>query len=761
MKKYELWIDETGDFSAKEQIEGSKKDKVYSIIGGVLAPMDCISVADAWKLVGNEVGHATELGKEETSKDLVPALRTLKEKGAEFVFFENRKRYTRDNKIDLYMEMMADGIMQLVSFLAVFDKEFQLDIMIAVRYVEEEENVLTKIPYEEYSLALKNILMERIRYGYMGLDEDIKINILFASARQEPKLMLADYACGARRATLRQHDNRYTKADKAELKRLFDENYIFDSYEYSIMGQVKRKLSENCLAEAILILCNDKNLQKELPEDYLEENGAKLHDKIKWLIFSKMAQLGKLEIRCQLEELLGDIHSSIQLEDEYEWGETFLSTIKNEFLDELKKYEIHDDKLDLMISFAYASLYLKEGDLKNLEAELGRAEESIRRLPQSLDYLWERFRVWTLRQACCLYSGDFEGAKKWEDLIDVRVRELEEVLVCAGIWEAGGMVPNQFQRESRRLKELRIYLEYQHGLLDESEAAEELEAAIERVDNSSMDEIHLFPRACFYYLADTGRTMHALSWIMEFAGVGPMDWNENNLNIMKEKTGELCYILAEMDGRQKNELVREYIYLMTKMKEQEMTGMAATKYSDILYQAMESASLLQIIGKESRDQVGLRTHDTIQAKSQYRHLIRSVLNDYQDKVYHPTEQIWWFMSSYYNMSGKNPEALSSYYNKAVQICEQSPEYALMQKSLLAMKAEHAGRKLAAGVKKSSAEVNKVKDAYKIAVKSPAMPDALRSYLEQEWAIVISMMDNGMDAEVIGYELQELAKKMAL
>lgn len=760
MKKYELWIDETGDFSAQEQIEGSKKDKVYSIIGGVLAPMDCISVNDAWKLVGNEVGHATELGKAETSQDLVPALRTLKEKGAEFVFFENRKRYTRDNKIDLYMEMMADGIMQLVSFLAVFDKEFQLDIMIAVRYVEEQENVLTKIPYEEYSIALKNILMERIRYGYMGLDEDIKINILFASARQEPKLMLADYACGARRASLREHDNRYTKEEKAELKRFFDENYIFDSYEYSIMGQVKRKLSENCLAEAILILCNDKHLQKDLPAEYLEENGTKLNDKIKWLIFSKMAQLGKLEIRCQLEELLGDIYSSIQLEDEYEWGETFLSTIKNEFLDELKKYEIHDDKLDLMISFAYASLYLKEGDMKNLEEELERAEESLRRLPQSLDYLWEQFRIWTLRQACCLYSCDFEGAKKWEELIEVRVRELEEVLVCAGIWEEGAMVPNQFQKETMRLKEMRIYLELQHGTVSAVEAEEELEPAIERVNQSSMDEISLFPRACYYYMADTGRTVQALSWLVEFVGLEPMEWNAN-INIIKENTRKFCRILAEMDGRQKNELVREYIYLMKKMREFEMYGMAANTYSEILYQSMEAESLLQIIGKEIRNQVELRTHAAIHAKSQYRHLIRSVLNDYQDKIYHPTEQIWWLMSSYYRISGKNQDVMNNYYNKAVQICEQSPEYALMQKNLLVMKAEHAGRKLSEGTKKSSAEINKVKTAYKTAIESPAMTDAFRSYLEREWAVVLSMIENGVDSEVIGYELENLAKRMAL
>ncbi len=761
MKKYELWLDETGDFSAKEQIEGSKKDKVYSLIGGVLMPMGGISTADAWNLVGNEVGHATELGKEETGNDLVPALKNLKEKDAQFVFFENRKRFTKDNKIDLYMEMMVDGIMQLISFLAVFDKEFQLDIMIAVRYVEEEENVLTKIPYQKYSDDLKAMLMERVHYGFMELDEDIKINVLFASARQEPKLMLADYACGARRATLRLYDNRYSKEDKAALKEMFDENYIFDSYEASIMGRVKNKLIQNCLAEAILVLCNDKKLRKDLPDSYLEEYGDRLHNKMKWLITEKMSQLGKLEIRSQLEELLADINAGIQLEDEYEWGETFLHTLEDDFLDELKKYEIHDDRLDLAIAFAYADLYLKEGDLKSLEKALDRAEESFERLPQSLDFLWSQFRIWTLRQACCLHAGDFEGAKEWEDWVRNRSDELEEVLILAGIWEEGKTVPNRFQKETMRLRELRNYMELIHGQADDETAQTELEEGIERVDLASMEEIRIFPRGCFYYLIHTGRIGKALSWLADFTGAVSIGDGTTDVKEIQRAAKDICRFLVEMDGRQKNELLREYLYLLKKTKEQELNGITSHNYSDILYQELEKSSILQIISKDNKDQIEIKSHLNIDNKAQYRHLVRSVLKDYQDKIYHPTEQIWWLYASYLNLAGKDGDKMNQYYNKAVQLCEQSEEYLLMQKCLLAIQAERTGRKLISGNKKSLSELNKLKILYSRILELPAMTDGVRNYLENEWKIVWHMEESGIDAEVIGNELLILADKMCI
>lgn len=255
--------------------------------------------------------------------------------------------------------------------------------------------------------------------------------------------------------------------------------------------------------------------------------------------------------------------------------------------------------------------------------------------------------------------------------------------------------------------------------------------------------------------------MEAFSWLGDFVGLEPLAYDETDVNVIKKMAADICHVLTRMDGRQKNELLREYLYLMKVMKEQEKNGTAAGMYSDHLYQALQASSILKLIGRDGKDQLELKSYYPVKQEAQYRHLVRSVLNDYQDKIYHPEEQIWWLLASYFELTGKDADAMNLYYNKAVQICEQSEDYAVMKKSLLAIRAERAGAKAVTGHKKSRAEISKVKECYESVINAVSLPSPMEAYLKKEWEIVLSMMDAGLDVEVIGEMLLELSKKMGL
>ena len=775
MRKYELWLDETGKFTKEAQIDGSNSDKVPSMIGGVLVPMGLISNQTAKKWVGEDAGHGTELDAKKVRDCLIPGLKNLKEAGAKFVFFENRKRETRDTAMELYLDMMVDGILQVISFLSMYDQEFQLDILIAVRYAEEAERIIVM---EDYAPKLKEELLWRLKKGNLYVDEDVKVNLLISRANPpkynrdnkdsvEFKLQLADYACTGRRINLTKLEDfsnkkkqRFNATSREALSHMYDEHYVFHFKEHEMVDQIRRRLSENKLAEAILLYCNDKELLKD--EAYLNENRETIREKNKWMICEKMRQLGKLEVRCQMEELISDINASIQMENEYEWGEIFLDKLKEEFLEELKKYEIYDEKLDLEIALSYAYLYLKEGDLKELEKEILRAEDLYAKLPQCFDFVEYKVIIWILKLAYSVFCLDLEEAKKWEAKISYYMENLKDLYVMADIWEDEDIINDKLQTQANRYAQMRMYLSWLAG---DEEAEKGLLEAVEILkDKSFEEEIRMFPRGCYNYLLRRGQEMQALDWLLSFVGiqVTEEELNSRQVPVLRENFREFCHILVEMDGKQKSELLREYIYAMYMIKKRELQEETVqVSYSSMMHQELTDSGLLKEVQKEVKDLVEIDTNLNVDEDHRYRHLVRRVMDDFQDKIYHPMEQVWWLYGAYLNLAGASVDEVNKAYQKAQQICEWSNEYDLMVRTGLMIRVERTAEKLLSGNKKALQEVKKVKEAYENTVNSEALTETSKNTLSELFAPFFDLVEKEAPAEVLGLTLYEIVEKMYL
>ena len=93
MDKYELWLDESGDFSPENE---KNPDKHPSLVGGVLVSAGSIADREITRLLGQNdpagFAHAMDMGKQEMAGCVLPALEELHRQGAKLVYFENAER---------------------------------------------------------------------------------------------------------------------------------------------------------------------------------------------------------------------------------------------------------------------------------------------------------------------------------------------------------------------------------------------------------------------------------------------------------------------------------------------------------------------------------------------------------------------------------------------------------------------------------------------------------------------------------------------
>ena len=86
MEKYELWLDESGDFSPENEANDNRHP---SLVGGLLVPAGAVSDSEiTWLLGQQEEGgfaHAMDMGKQEMAGRVLPALEQLHQKGAKLV----------------------------------------------------------------------------------------------------------------------------------------------------------------------------------------------------------------------------------------------------------------------------------------------------------------------------------------------------------------------------------------------------------------------------------------------------------------------------------------------------------------------------------------------------------------------------------------------------------------------------------------------------------------------------------------------------
>jgi hypothetical protein len=348
-----------------------------------------------------------------------------------------------------------------------------------------------------------------------------------------------------------------------------------------------------------------------------------------------------------------------------------------------------------------------------------------------------------------------------ENKIEKFSLDMAELLEAAEIWKNGLFVSNDVQKESIRLKELRSYLEWNLDPDQREEEREYLSKQSEQIEIEAFEDVNFFPRGCYYYQIGNEQFAKALSWLFLFNGVEAKEEEISHPARLQKAAVEFCSILLEMDGKQKAELIRDYLHLLVAMKKWELQEENPLALSELLYQAIEETCLLESIERGSKKDKIAETLHSVNKKTPYRHLVRSVLIDFQDEIYHPMEQIWWYLARYYGLCRKKEEKVNEYYLRAIQICRAYPQYSIMNIMHLLIRAERSGRKLEAGSKRLQTEKNNIKEAYEGLMSSKTVLPITKNSMEKIWQTSMKMLDYDASNEAAGYEMQRIAEALRI
>lgn len=366
-KKYELWLDESGQFVDDK----AKKEKENpSLIGGILLEKDMADVIKLDDLIPEERRHATELNSEDKQKYLIPTLQRVKDMyNAKLFYIENPNyEYEKSNR-QLYLRMMAEGLLQLMQTLNAQTESVELEVIIAQRQDWQAASANRRIPEKEYIYNLHECIKKKKKQKRIALHKDSRLSFQLDSAYRNVKLELADYACYTR---FRRKSKVFCN-QKKELSQLFDDAYLFTVSEMGSLSYINCLLSNGMVADAIYELFTTVDaidVQKEVA-----------------LICDRMCSSGYRLVKSQLKQFTADIISYTAGEEDYEIGERLLKKINDELFPALRERQLPYEFCQFHILIQLVDMYLREGDIiaarkafdvcKKVQIELGNSLEEV------------------------------------------------------------------------------------------------------------------------------------------------------------------------------------------------------------------------------------------------------------------------------------------------------------------------------------------------------------------------------------------------
>jgi len=259
MEKFELWIDESGDFNDDVEVTTGRKDP--SLVGGVLVRNNYIDYDKATKILGktNPKGnvHFTEQKNKQKALDVLKKCLKCK---AQFVVFQNLEKLRVVGNNVTYLTVCAEGIAQLYHKLLAEYGDFDLKIVIATRKNMDVNRGI--IQGEEYNRLKERIILEMARRGVYNdrlrkwLEDYTKIE--FADARYDSRLQLSDCVCNT---FLTQHaKKKFNDYQRDEIKEIFSDSnyYYFTVITRNISDDIDNMIIKNNYAQALFAIYFEK-----------------------------------------------------------------------------------------------------------------------------------------------------------------------------------------------------------------------------------------------------------------------------------------------------------------------------------------------------------------------------------------------------------------------------------------------------------------------------------------------------------------------
>ena len=384
MKEFELWLDESGSFSEDNLI--IKNEKMPSFVGGVLYDKET-SLEDILAISPPQQFHSTEADPRESYR----VFTDLEKKDIRFIMFCNKEKLLVINDKLTYLNVIAEGIIQIISKLKSAYGTAHLDVLVATRKdIPKSTEIARKKgtnPKDEYVRIQKNEYFDHLKERiivegkkYQVFEEDCTIR--FDSARRNSKLILADVVCNLLLTKNSMKIKRNVGPDASlHLNEVMGDHN--KTWQFSLLESPARKLFhqfmlEGRVAEAIVTLCEAED------ESLLKEGKRELLDRLPYLSIHNMDLQKKMLVSFMLHKLKTEWNLNSLLRFYQKIEADIIPIIRDSGIrkaNEIAEYLMFEVKFDQF------TVYTHMGNTKQAEECEDECKKRLIALPKDWDYI--------------------------------------------------------------------------------------------------------------------------------------------------------------------------------------------------------------------------------------------------------------------------------------------------------------------------------------------------------------------------------------
>ena len=615
MRTYELYLDESGKFINEENA------KSPSLIGGILLRKDDLSLEKSNYIMKNikdrldkstEYVHMNDLVKQDkklAGRIQVETLQDIKSIPAHIVIFENNELLDfKDDKL-LYLNMMAEGIVNLFEKLSLEKSDpVELNVVAAVRRNLEYDDG-TILEKEEYSNRINERIYLKLAKKDIFLTKTSKINFSLSSARKNPKLMLADVVCNTR---LTRNSSKFTNEEKEIINNIYSSSkYIFNVFRDDIQKKISDYSIQNNIVDALFLIEEIDNSKKK--------------NEVIQLIINNINTMPITNLKIQLELLSLKIKTLIDVHRNLLLCEKLLDTIQDKIINKIKVKDYIISKLKLDISLYLLSIYTHQGNSNKCYEQIKICNNNLGELSGSFEFI-EYYNVLKIREAI-YYMNNLDNNKA----IDILT-----------------VLFNNFNKILASLSEINEYSVDKSDLL-----AKITGTRLQAYTNLITKDLDNDKKKELYKLA-LNDSDYAIKHFVSKSDIKRQYQYRSMLELAVENYNDsLKYLMkcANIDGINYDKFL-EYVYNMQSFNKQFLMNnyfqiMAVSNNKDMYISYTNSNIYNDYVIYSEED-------DTLYS------------NKSENKNIHPFEMIYWNIGKYY--MNNNKDYALNYFNKAIEIC---------------------------------------------------------------------------------------------
>lgn len=289
MKKYVIYLDESGDFDTDLE-PGSRKNA--SLVGGFFWDRDDgldVNALKNWiKVVMGGENHATEIDRDKKGLLVCELLTSAKEFPIEFVIFQNDVKKKIVNSTQTYLTVVTEGLVQLMKSLVIVENgPVELEVIAGFR--KDTTKPVTNsyvegyIPLADYRERLiEKLAVEKAKLKSDSVQRSM-IHVSLSDDKRDTLLVLCDYICNfwytrqARVFSELVEKNGEPQKVRDILKPLYRPEYVFPLFNTEENEHVLRMVQGGFYADALFEAC--AGMLTEMNADMVKQSFIKLRHK--------------------------------------------------------------------------------------------------------------------------------------------------------------------------------------------------------------------------------------------------------------------------------------------------------------------------------------------------------------------------------------------------------------------------------------------------------------------------------------------------